>query len=142
MLRTAVSSQSYDVTITIAGETTAMKFRALTLMERLALIDKITSAQITTPDIQQITADLDDIIISIEGYDEKPSEVLRRLEHKNDLDELLTAVYRWCHLSEQISKNLDSSPEQSTPIPESTGSVAKTVGVVSEPASTSESDSM
>jgi len=133
MLRTAISSKSYDVTVTIAGEQTKMVFRALTLMERLEFLEKVVTASVTAESLKQLAVDLERLIISIEG--EKPSEVLLRLEHKDDLDAILEAVVKWCHLPEQEAKNLDSLPAQSTPAPVE-GNVETPAGADDELAST------
>ena len=140
MLRLATGSRSYDVTVKIAGETTKMKFKSLTLVERLELIEVITGAPVTTEGIKKLAEDLDRVILSIEGHEGKPSEVLLQLEHRGDIDDLCTQVYRWLNLSEQEAKNLDSSPVSSDPNRESTGSVEKDAGPESDPASTNETD--
>ncbi len=140
MLRTAVSSKSYDVTVNIAGEQTKMVFRSLTLMERLEFIETIAVVALNSDDVAQLATDLEQLIVSIEGHDGAPSEVLRRLEHKSDLDELLVQIYKWCHLPEQESKNLDSLPAQSTPAPVEENA-EKTAGAESDPVSTNEIDS-
>jgi len=140
MLRTAISSKSYDVTITIAGEQTKMEFRSLTLMERLALMEKVAIVTVSHADLEKLTDNLEQLIISIDGYDEKPSEIIRKLEHKQDLDDLLVAIYKWCHLPEQESKNLDSSPVPSSPGP-AEENAEKIVGAENEPASTKPTDS-
>lgn len=140
MLRTAISSKSYDVTVTIAGEQTKMKFRSLSLMERLEFMGKVAVGTVTADGLKQLATDLEQLIISIEGYDEKPSEVLCRLEHSKDVDDLLKCIIEWCHLPEQEAKNLDSLPVQSTPAPVE-GNVEIPAGADEELVSTSSTDS-
>lgn len=137
MLRLAKGSQSYDVSVKIAGETTKMKLKSLTLLQRLEFLEEISSAPLSIEGINQLTKSLERVVLSVEGHDGPPSELFKQMEHRKDLDELAAQLARWCHLDEQESKNLDSSPGQSEAALESMGSAEKHAGKESDSASTS-----
>jgi hypothetical protein len=138
MLRLAKHGSIYEVSITMAGEPIKMQLRSLSLIERLELVQEIAQAKLSPEGIKALIQSLGKVIASIEGYEESPAEVLELLEHRKDIDELATSIVRWCHLSEQESKNLDSSPERSDPAPGLLGSAEKSVGSEQGPVSIKE----
>lgn len=140
MLRLAKGSRSYDVTVKVAGETVKMKLKSLTLLKRLEFLEEISSAPLTVEGINKLVIALETVVLSIEGHDGPPSELFKQMEHRKDLDELSAQLARWCHLDEQESKNLDSSPVQSEAAPASSGSVEKDAEKESDSASTKKID--
>lgn len=66
----------------------------------------------------------DGVIISIDGYDESPKEVISKLEDLSQLRSIITAVIEHCSMMDKEVKNSDSSLEP--PTPASAGNVEKT----------------
>jgi hypothetical protein len=75
-------------------------------------------------------------IVSIEGYEEPPADILKQLEELEDLRAIVQAVIAFCSLTKAERKNSPSSSVQ--PTPESAGNVEKPAGPDGEPASTTQ----
>ena len=136
MLRCADALRTYDVQFEVAGTLVKMKMKSLSLEQRSQLLSDIAELETAGTMIPNVFKELDRVIVSIEGYDENPSEVLGMLEHKSDLLTIFTHTVKWLSLDEQMSKNFNSSSEQATQEP--AGSAEKPVEADDETASTTQ----
>ncbi len=136
MLRVADALRTYDVQFEVAGTPVKMKMKSLSLEERAELVLKWEALEKAGTMIPDMFTELGQVIVSIEGYDESPAEILAKLEHKSDLRQIYTHVLKWMSLDELMSKNFNSSSEQATQEP--AGNAEKPAEPEDEPASTTQ----
>ena len=127
MLRLANAHKSYDLTIKVNDQPVKLTVRSMTLMERTDLVNNLTESPEGPGGLKGLMKMLEKIIVRFAEFpDKEPAEVINQLEHFRDVNEIAKGVIEWAFLPESESKNLFSSPEQSTP--ESAGNAETNAG--------------
>lgn len=127
MLRLASPDKTYDLTIKVANQPVKLMVRSMTLMERTDLVSKVGKEPKGTGGLEGLVEMLSKLIVHFDEYpDRTVVDVLGQIEHLGDLQEIAKGVIDWSFLPESESKNLYSSPVQSTP--ESAGNAVNNAG--------------
>jgi len=125
MLRFAEVNKTYEITVSVGGQSVKLKLKSLSLGERLEILDVISKTK-GLDGFGKCFEAMDRVVLEIDGKTDKPSVVLPKLEHMNDFNDILKGVVKWLSLDEQESKNFSSSSEQ--PTPGTAGSAVKNAG--------------
>ena len=133
MLRLADKNQTYPLPFMVGGERTVFNIRGMSIADQFDIIGKLSEIG-ADGFLDTMIETLCPYIESIDGYDDKPADVLRQLETQAHLIDIMREFRTWISLDDHSVKNFVSSSEQR--IQESAGSAEKNVEQVEEPALT------
>jgi len=112
MLRLVDPSKHHPVTICDV----VFQMRSMSVREKFTTIENLSGLTATQASYDAMIDILCSVISSIDG-NENVKETLNRIEHLDDLTEIINGVVGYCALMSPESKNSDSSSDTSTPTP-------------------------